>query len=90
MAKVENDIKRKQLRKLEAYHRAFTGPEGKIVLHDLIKTHYILQTTHVPMDPVATAHNEGERNAVIRILSILKTTPAKMQKMMEEASDENL
>ena len=85
-----SNIQRKQLKRLEAYHSVFTSPNGKIVLNDMMKAHFVLQTTHVPMDAVATAHNEGERNAVIRILSILKVTPQKMQRMMEEASEENI
>jgi hypothetical protein len=83
-------IEKKQMRKCEAYHRIFSSPDGKIVLHDMMKTHYVLSTTHVNNDPISTAHNEGERNAVIRILAVLKVTPAKMQRMMEEATDENI
>ncbi len=83
-------LEKKQLRKCEAYHRIFSSPDGKIVLHDMMNNHYVLSTTHVNNDPISSAHNEGERNAVIRILAILKTTPAKMRQMMEEATDENI
>lgn len=88
MAKVEEELKKKVVRKNNDYHSVFSSIEGKRVLQDMMKTHYILQTTHVPNDPIATSHNEGERNCVLRILSILKISPAKMQRMMEQA-DEN-
>jgi hypothetical protein len=88
MGKVEVELKKKQVRKNNDYHEVFGTAQGKRVLHDLMKTHYVLSTTHVPMDGIATAHNEGERNAVIRILTILKTSPARMQRLMEEASND--
>lgn len=88
MARIEEALKKKQIRKSGDYHHVFSSVEGKRVLHDMMKAHYVLSTTHVPNDMVATAHNEGERNAVIRILAILKVTPAKMQRLMEEATDD--
>lgn len=80
---------KRQLKKAEAYHFIFKLPEGKIVLTDMLKAHSFLQSTYVENDPVAMAMREGERNAVLRILAILKTTPVQLRKLIEEAdSDE--
>lgn len=57
-----------------AYHNVFGAANGKLVLEDLQKAHFINgpMTSH-PIDPYALAYNEGQRNVVLRIMSILES-----------------
>lgn len=61
----------------EAYHRLFDSPEGELVLEDMKKAHHYYDSSFNPQFPEVTAFNEGERNAVLRILTILETKPGK-------------
>lgn len=57
--------------RLKAYHKVFSGPEGELVLSDLMKTHYMLGSTF-DGDTTKIIFREGERNVVLRILKLLK------------------
>lgn len=83
------DIQKKQLTRHSAYCNVFKSPDGKKVLYDLFRAHSMLSTTYLKNDPVGMAILEGERNVIIRILSILKTNPKQLQKLIEEANDDN-
>lgn len=56
----------------EDYHNTFqVSPTGMKVLGDLMKAHYFYSSTFSP-DPCSAARNEGERNVVLRILTIIE------------------
>ena len=58
---------------VEEYYNVFMqSPSGRKVLADMKNAHYYFSSTFDP-DPHITALREGERNAVLRILTILKT-----------------
>ena len=58
--------------KLEDYNNCFNvSPTGRAVLDDMEKAHFMKSSTFSP-DPYETARNEGERNVVLRILTILR------------------
>jgi hypothetical protein len=58
-----------------AYIRIFKdNPDGALVLKDLMAAHYILRSTF-DIEPVLHAEREGERNVVLRILTILDSRP---------------
>ena len=59
--------------KPEQYYNLFQqSPNGREVLEDMMKAHHFYDSTFVAGDPYMSALMEGERNAVLRILTILK------------------
>lgn len=55
----------------EQYYNVFMqSPSGQAVLADMMKAHYFMGST-MGDTPYVTALNEGERNTVLRILTIL-------------------
>ena len=55
----------------EEYRQTFQqSPSGMKVLEDMMKAHHFWTSTFEP-DALATAFREGERNVVLRILTIL-------------------
>ena len=59
------------LRKGAAYKRVFQGPEGELVLEDLMKFCLVGSDVHVPGDPLETAYNAGRRRVGLRIASLV-------------------
>lgn len=71
-----------------AYRNCFQSKDGKEVLIDLIKTHHILSSTYKPNDHIETIRREGERNVVLRIMSFLHISPADLDAIMKEETEE--
>ena len=78
-------LSKKRIVKLKAYQTFFTSEYGKQVLWDMIAAHHVMSSTFVKLDPLEMAMREGERNVILRILTILKTKPEKLTKLLEEA-----
>ena len=58
--------------KSEDYNTCFNvSPTGRDILEDLKKAHHYYDSSFSP-DSYTTAFQEGERNVVLRILTILK------------------
>lgn len=57
-----------------AYQDVFNSPKGQEVLKDLMKAHYFFNST-VSENSILMAEKEGERNVILRILTILKAKP---------------
>lgn len=62
----------------EAYRKIFETSYGELVLEDLKKAHHWHSSTvtvgaNGQIDPLAMAFAEGERNTILRILTILQT-----------------
>lgn len=56
----------------EEYYNTFqVSPTGMKVLGDLMKAHHFYSSTF-SIDPYTTARREGERNVVLRILTIME------------------
>lgn len=55
-----------------AYRRLFSTDDGIVVLDDLMKSHYISQSTFESPEDAASlvAYREGGKNAVLRILAM--------------------
>jgi hypothetical protein len=66
------------------YQSFFATADGEKVLFDLMRTHHVIGSTFSKGDPYETAFKEGERNVVLRILSILKTDVDALKKRIEE------
>lgn len=87
MEKREKNLKK--VRVVTQYKKVFNTHDGKAVLYDLMRGNYILnRTTHVPGDPYSTARNEGQRDVVLRILSVLKMDPEQFLKLLEAQEQE--
>lgn len=86
--RIPKEVRTKQLKKYAMYHDVFKSPQGRKVLHDLFVAHNMMQTTYVANDPIAMAMREGERNVVLRILTILETSPQELAKRIEDANAE--
>jgi len=71
------NLRKKKLDQVACYQAIFSSEDGKKVLYDLMRTHYIISSTF-SKDPYETALKEGERNTVLRILSILKIDPIQL------------
>jgi hypothetical protein len=71
------NLRKKKLDQVACYQAIFSSEDGKKVLYDLMRTHYIIGSTF-SKDPYETALKEGERNTVLRILSILKIDPIQL------------
>jgi hypothetical protein len=57
----------------EVYNKLFNTPEGKKVIDDLCKQHYIHNSTYNrDGSEYETVYREGQRRVVLRILNILK------------------
>ncbi len=57
------------------YQQVFGTPEGEAVLEDMQMAHYVYSSMigRGPVDPLRLAMQEGERNAVLRIMAILES-----------------
>lgn len=71
------------------YQKTFHSDRGKKVLWDLMKTCHVLDSTFIQGDSVTTAFREGERNMVLRILTILKQDPKKMLQQIEQGEQDD-
>lgn len=81
----------KSKRVISQYKKTFATPDGRAVLYDLMKGNYFINsTTFVPGDSHATARNEGQRDVVVRILSILKVDPEQFFKIAEEQEESHV
>lgn len=65
----------------EQYYNVFVqSPTGHVVLTDMMKAHSVLTSTFVKGDPYETALNEGARNVMLRILTILEKYEGRFEK----------
>lgn len=78
------DALKRRIKRQGSYDSAFKSPSGAEVLKDLIHAHYVLQPTF-HQDPNVAAFQEGQRAVVMRILSILNTTPEEIEKIARES-----
>ena len=69
------------------YSIVFNSPEGRRVLHDILKNTHVLQPTF-SVDSMQMAFNEGARNEALRILSILQFKPEDFVHTAQEIQNE--
>ena len=77
---------KKQLDRIIQYKAVFGTEEGKKVLYDLMASHHVVSPVMVKGDSHDTAFKEGERNVVLRIMSILKIDPEELLQKIEEGN----
>lgn len=68
------------------YQSLFKTHDGKSVLYDLMKGNFIMRSTFHE-NPHVMAFQEGQREAILRILKTLKIDHEKMAKEIEEQED---
>ena len=72
------------LNKLKFYKAFFKSKQGQRVLWDLMKTHHVLGSCFVKGDRDEYLVREGERNVVLRILSLLQVDPEALEQMIDK------
>lgn len=70
---------------VSCYQKVFSSGEGHRVLLDLLKQHYMMESTF-HSNPNEMYFREGERNVVLRILHLLKIDARELYKRIEEAN----
>lgn len=83
MAK-KKSTEHKYLAKISDYKNVFGSAQGKRVLEDMCRNHFMFTTTNVKGDHIESIRREGERLVVLRILSHLKLNLSKLEKLIEE------
>lgn len=84
MAQKKIAPEKKYLAKVSDYKNVFTSAQGKRVLEDLCRNHFVFSTSFVKGDPYESARREGERLVVLRILTHLQIDLLKFEKIIEE------
>lgn len=74
----------KYLTRVADYKNVFGSAQGKRVLEDLCRNHFMFTTTNVKGDQIESIRREGERLVVLRILSHLKLDLVKLEKLIEQ------
>lgn len=65
------------------YQSVFSSPDGKAVLHDLMKAHGMLSSSYNGKFE-DTVYNEGSRAVVLRIFKILNTKPEELVEAIDK------
>ena len=79
------NVAEKALARAESYKRAFTSKEGKLVLLDLMKEHYMLTTVFQGREEaLGIAFRDGQRNVILRILTIMGLDTAEIYMLLKE------
>lgn len=77
----------KQVAKVYDYKKTFGSEQGKRILADLFSSHYVMNSTYTRSDALEMAFREGQRQVVLRILTILNMDPINMKRQIEESHD---
>lgn len=68
------------------YKAVFGSKVGEKVLHDMMQVHGMLSSTFDP-NPYEMARKEGERNCILRILTILRVDMKELERKIKEAAN---
>jgi hypothetical protein len=71
------------LKKISAYQKVFSGVDGQRVLLDMMGAHGMLHSTFSG-DVNQMLIKEGERNVVLRILTLMKADIKQLQERIEQ------
>jgi hypothetical protein len=77
------DKAKEKLKIIQLYQKVFSGPDGKKVLEDLMRTHHYLGSTFGGKVENEIYFKEGERNVVLRILALLKLDVKQIQERID-------
>lgn len=68
---------------IRAYKNTFSSEEGKAVLHDLMRTFHVLNST-MDSSTNEVMFKEGERSVILRILRTINTDANELEKILNE------
>lgn len=71
------------LRRRQDYRMIFGGEQGKRVLADLMRRHFVLRSTQIAGDSHETAFNEGRRAVVLDIMQAVGEKEDKLREITE-------
>ena len=70
------------------YKKTFGSEQGKRVLYDMMNAHFMMAPTNPrTSDPYEMAFNEGQRFVLLRIMTMLKVNPERMNQLIEESNN---
>lgn len=78
-------LQERKLSQLKDYKRTFSSEQGQRVLMDLISAHHVMGSTYVKGDAIDMAFREGQRQVILRIMTIMKYEPDQVAKTIREA-----
>lgn len=82
---MEKEKLEKSRKLITQYKRVFNSPEGKAVLHDLMRGNFLLESSpFVPGDEASTFRNVGKQEVIKGILHILKMDPEQFLNLVNE------
>jgi hypothetical protein len=84
--KLEGKKSQRKLDILKSYQDVFDSPQGKEVLHDMMKTNGMFSTTFNE-NPYTMAYLEGRRSFVADLLVLLGRDVTQIHKAMKEQED---
>lgn len=80
----ETQAAQRQVRLVEKYAHVFGSVDGMEVLHDLMENHWVLKSTAINAKSSRdVVMREGERNVILRILTLLKVDPRQLRERIE-------
>jgi hypothetical protein len=72
-----------------AYKTTFKSSDGEMVLHDMMKNHFMLSpTAPSQMNMHEMAYNEGQRSVILRILNVLDVDLEKLREFIKKQKDQ--
>jgi hypothetical protein len=71
------------------YKRVFGSEQGRRVLSDLIANHFVMNSTYSrgPQAELDMAFKEGQRQVVMRLMTIMKYDPEQTAQAIKESDD---
>lgn len=82
---------RKQVALGQAYARVFSGPEGRLVLTDILRKAGILEAGYAPgMSPSDAVHADGRRVLGLEIIHQLRWTEGELLALAQERTAEEI
>ena len=79
--------KTRRAKLVSQYQGVFGTADGRAVLKDLMRVNFVLSPTILDGNTNLTLVHEGQRNAILRILAILKMDPEKLLRTIEEEEE---
>jgi hypothetical protein len=79
---------KRQARLIRAYRKIFNGPDGELVLSDLVKISGLFSNAAVARDAVSTAFHAGRRSLMIDIIRLSKTSEERIIQKIENLENE--
>ena len=77
----------KAKRRKVQYKECFSTDDGKEILADLARRHFVHTSTFVPHDTHHSAFNEGRRSVILDIISLVNIPMEELDKLNRKAED---